>query len=870
MSRRKRMLETLDQDIRDHIERETQDNIERGMSPEEARFAALRKFGNVTRVKEETREVWSFVWLEQLWQDTRYGLRMLRRSPGFTAVTILTLALGIGANTAIFSVVNAVLLRRLPFPQSVQLVSVQLYDTILKAPNEYLSIPNFFDWRRQNQVFSGMAAFTDYTCTLTGAGRPVHLNAEWVSADFFSTLGVALQLGRGFLSEEEKKGSNFAILSDRLWRTMFSADKNIIGRSITLDNKSHIVVGVAPPGFDFPIMTPPVEIWTTIGEVVWYDVRAAHGFFVLGRMKPGVTIAQAQTEMSRIDALLAKEYPNSNLRYGGAVVVPELQHLVGDASSALWILFGAVGFVLLIACANVASLLLARSMTRQREMAVRTALGAGRLRTISQLLTESVLLALISGFVGFVLALWGTAGLLRLVPQNVPRISQIQMDGRVFLFTLLAAILTGILFGLAPALQSSKRSPFDTLRTSGAGAGVSGAVPQNRLRSALVVVEIALALTLLMGAGLMLQSFASLQRVNPGFNPHNALTFTFDLPKNSYSEDQKTIFYGQLLDRLNSLPEVVSAAAAVTLPLSGGDIRTNVEIEGRPILKGTAPEEEFGVVSPGYFKTMGIPLLEGREFASTDTATSTLVVIVNQAFATRYFPNETAVGKRFKAIDPGRSDPPMREIIGIVGNVKRGALNEASEPDLFLPYQQEFVGDLTLVLRTQGPPASVLGKAREVVHSMDASVPLYDVKTMDQYVGESVARPRFNMILLVIFAALALALTTVGIYGVMAYTVNQRTHEIGIRMALGAQLTEVMRLVLGNGIKLALAGIVVGIAVALSLTRLLATLLFGISTYDPLTFAAVAIALMLVALAACYIPARRAMRVDPMVALRYE
>jgi predicted permease len=870
MKRRERMMSDLEHDIREHIETETQDNIARGMSPEDAHYAAMRKFGNVARVKEETREVWSFVWLEQLWQDVRYGFRTLCKSPGFTAVAVVTLALGIGANTAIFSVVNAVLLQPLPLPQPEQLVSVQLYDTILKTPNEYLSIPNFFDWRRQNQVFSGMATFTDYTCTLTEAGRPVHLNAEWVSADFFSTLGVAPQLGRGFLPEEEKKGSSVAILSDRLWRTMFSADTNIIGRSITLDNKSHVVVGVAPPGFDFPIMTPPVQIWTSIGETVAYDVRAAHGFFVLGRMKPGVTVAQAQAEMSRIDALLAKEYPDSNLRYGGAVVVPELQHLVGDARSALWILFGAVGCVLLIACANVASLLLARSMTRQREMAIRTALGARRLRVISQLLTESVLLALIGGFVGFVLAVWGTAGLLRLVPQNVPRISEIQMDSSVFLFTLLATIFTGILFGLAPALQNSKRSPFDTLRTSGAGAGRSGGVPQNRIRSALVVAEIALALTLLMGAGLMLQSFASLRRVNPGFNPHNALTFTFDLPKSSYSNDRKEIFYGQLLDRLNTLPEVVSAAASVTLPLSGGDLRTNVEVEGRPVPKGTAPEEEFGVVSPGYFKTMGIPLLEGREFTPADTATSTLAVVVNQAFATRYFPNETALGKRFKAIDPGRSNPPMREIVGIVGNVKRGALNEAPEPDLFLPYQQEFVGDLTLILRTRGAPESMVGTAREVVHSMDTSLPLYDVKTMDQYVGESVAQPRFNMILLIIFAALALGLTIVGIYGVMAYTVSQRTHEIGIRMALGAQRSEVMRLVLGNGIKLALAGIVAGIAMALALTRLLAALLFGISTYDPLTLAGVAFLLVAVAALACYIPALRAARVDPMVALRYE
>jgi putative ABC transport system permease protein len=808
-----------------------------------------------------------------LLQDLRYGWRMLLKSPGFSAVAVLTLALGIGANTAIFSVVNAVLLRPLPFPQSQQLVSLQYFDSARKLPYRSASIPDFLDWRSQNQVFSGVAAFNDDSYTLTGTNEPQHLSAGVVSAGFFSTLGIVPQLGRGFLPEEEKKGERVVILSDRLWRTLFSADPKIVGRGITLSNRSYTVVGVAPAGFDFPIVTPPVQIWTTIADYSDMSAqRGAHFLRVVGRMKPGVTLAQAQADLARINGNLSKAYPGSNLHFDGALVVPELQYLVGDAGPALLILFGAVGCVLLIACANVANLLLARSMTRQREMAVRAALGAGRGRVVRQLLTESLLLALVGGGLGFVFALWGTQGLLRLVPQDIPRMAQIKMDSHVFFFTLLAALVTGILFGLAPALQSANRNLFESLKESSGGAGLSGGLPHNRLRAALVVAEMALALTLLMGAGLMLQSFARLQNVNPGFNPHNVLTFTFDMPSSRYKTEQQKVFYRQLLDRLSALPGVVSASGATPLPLSGDHMGISFTIEGQPVAKGNEPDEEVRIVAPGYFKTMGIPLLEGREFAPTDTSTSPDVVVVNQAFARKYFPNEDPVGKRMKpdVSDSDAPGTPVREIVGVVGSVKTRSLSQEAKPEYFLPYQQALITTLSMVLRTQAAPESEVGAARETVRSMDASLPLYGVESMDQYVGASVAQPRFSMLLLAIFAGLALALTAVGIYGVMAYAVSQRTHEIGIRLALGAQQGDVMRLVLGYGVKLALAGVAVGIAAALALTRLLSSALYAVSPHDPLTFVAVALALMLVALAACYIPARRAMRVDPMIALRYE
>jgi predicted permease len=808
-----------------------------------------------------------------LLQDLRYAFRMLLKSPGFTAVAVLTLALGIGANTAIFSVVNAVLLRPLPFPQSSQLVSVESFDTISKIPHHSSSYPDFFDLRSQNQVFSHMASYHDATYTLTGVDQPAHLSGAIVTAGFLSTLDVSPELGRDFLPSEEKKGNHAAILSDRLWRTMFHADPAIVGRGISLNNQSYTVVGVAPRAFNFPITTPPVQIWTTCADdTSMLTERGAELLRVIARMKPGVTVPQAQADIAHIYANLAKQYPDTNLHSAGAFVEPELQHLVGDVEPALFVLFGAVGCVLLIACANVANLLLARSMTRQKELAIRSALGAGRFRVIRQLLTESILLALIGAALGLLFALWGTSALVRLVPHNVPRMAQIQIDSRVFVFTLIAAVITGILFGLAPALQTSKTNLVDSLKES--ARGLSGGLQHSRLRGALVVAEVALALALLMGAGLMIQSFARIENVNPGFNSRNLLTFTFDLSGSRYNTNQQKVFYRQALDRLNQIPGLTSAAAALPLPLSGDNITASFTIEGQPVANGNEPSEEVSIVSPGYFHAMGIPLLEGRDFALTDTPTSPEVVIINQAFAKKYFPNEDPVGKRMKPGFSDSDDPnapyPVREIVGIVGDVKTRTLSRADKPEYFLPYQQALFSNLTMVLRTQAAPESVLGAARDAIHSMDSNLPFYNVETMEQYVGASVSQPRFSTLLLAIFAGLALALTALGLYGVVSYSVAQRTHEIGIRMALGAQTVDVLKMVVRQAMLLTVIGWVAGLAAGFALTRFLSSELYGIRVTDPLTLLAVTIVLAVVALLASYIPARRAMKVDPMIALRYE
>ena len=808
-----------------------------------------------------------------LWQDLRFALRVLGKAPGFTTIAVLTLALGIGANTAIFSVVDAVLLRPLPFPRSDRLVSVRYFDTLNKLAQDSVGYPDFFDWRKQNRVFSSLTAFHDGSYTLTGTDEPAHLSGEIVTSDFFSTLQVAPELGRGFLREEEQKGRHVVVLSDALWRSRFGADPGIIGRNIRLNDNSYTVVGVAPRGFAFPIATPAIQLWTTCGDDPDMLVeRGAHLLAVVARLKDGVIPSQAQADIARINANLAKQYPESNLHFAGATIEPELQHLVGDVEPALLILFGAVGLVLLIACANVANLLLARSTTREKEMAIRAALGAGRLRVIRQLLSESVVLSLIGGALGLLIAQWGTAALLQMVPQDIPRIAQIEMNGPVFAFTFAVAVLTGILFGLAPALHASKANLGDSLKETARGA--SGGRQHNRLRGALVVSEMALALTLLLAAGLMIQSFARLQEVSPGFNSHNLLTFTVGLSDTRYTTIQQKNFYRQLLARLNALPGVASAASTLPVALSGNNFDISFTIQGRPVTKGDEPDEETGFVSPGYFKTMGIPLLEGRDFADTDTAASSpYVVIVNQAFARKFFPNEDAVGKR---INPGLSDSdvkqtPQREIVGVVGNVKTRHLSTQDRPEYYFPYSQALISShLTMLLRTKAAPESVVGAARDAVHSMDSALPVYNMKTMDQYVGASVSEPRFSTALLAIFAGLALALTALGLYGVVSYSVAQRTREIGIRMALGAQLADVLKMVIGQAGLLLLIGWGAGIALSLGVTWLLASELYGISATDPLTIAAVSVVLAVVAFLASYIPARRAMHVDPMVALRYE
>jgi putative ABC transport system permease protein len=816
--------------------------------------------------------------MKTLWEDIRYGLRMLAKAPGFTLVAVLTLALGIGANTAIFSVVSAVLLRSLPFSlpnELVRVVSVRARDN---APDN-ASYPDFKDWRAQSHSFSQMAAYRTESFTLTGQGDPAHIEGAVVSAELFPLLRVQPLLGRTFLPEEDTPGAGptglAVILSHGLWRQHFGADPAIVGRTIDLDNRSFTVVGVMPAGFQFPIQSGPIDFWTTIavdlvemqGEKPMASQRGAHYLDVIGRLKPEFSPSQAQAELATIVSNLNKQYTDNAPRT--IWVVPELRQLVSGVRPALLILLGAVGCVLLIACANVGNLLLSRGVARQREMTVRGALGASRWRMIRQLLTESIMLGLAGGALGVTLALWGIPPLVRLVPEDVPRIAEIRLNAPVLLFTLALSLLTGILFGLAPALRLSRARFLESLKEGGRGAleGQHG----SRLRSVLVVCDVAVAAILLVGAGLLIKSFLRLERVDPGYDPHRVLTFKVDLPDSTYTKERQAAFYQQALARLNQLPGVHSASAVLPLPLDGDEVDTLLELEGQPLDRSNPLRTNYTWVEPGYFGTVGIRLREGRDFNDRDNLATSPVVIVNETIARRYFPGQDPIGKRIRPhIGNGYPTPPMREIVGVVGDVKQTDLTTETGPQVYVPRSQSpFVG-MIFVVRTEVAPLSILGAARKQISEIDKDLPIYDVKTLDQYFAQSVGQPHFFTTLLGIFAVLALLLAAVGLYGVISHSAAQRTHEIGLRMALGANKRDVLTLVVGQGFKLTLIGVAIGVAGALALTRLLSTLLYDVQPTDPATFVLVSLLLVFVALLACYIPARRATRVDPMVALRYE
>ena len=875
---RKRKPSDFRAEIEAHLELETEQLKEHGLSEEEARVAARRAFGNVTRAQERFYESGRWLWWDHLVQDLRYGLRTLAKNPGFTAVAVLTLALGIGANTAIFSVVNALLLRPLPFPapdQLVRVVSVRLREN---APDN-ASYPDFADWRAQNHVFERMAAFHIDSFTLTGQGEAAHIPGAVVSAELFSLLGVRPALGRAFLPEEDKLGAAdgglVVILSHRLWQERFGADPGIVGRTIELDNRSFTVVGVMPAGFQFPIQAGPIDFWTTVavefiaptGFHPMAEQRGAHYLDVIARLKPHVSQAQAQAEMRTIVNALNKQYPENAPR--GVRIVPELDQLVGDVRPALLVLLAAVGCVLLIGCANVANLLLARATARQKEMAVRGALGAGRGRIIRQLLTESLLLASLGGTLGTALGLWGIHSVVCLVPQGIPRLADIHLDGSVLVFTILLSLLTGILFGLAPALQVSRPNVIESLKEG--GRGLADSLPRSRMRSFLVVSDVAVAVVLLVGAGLLIQSFWRLRRVDLGFNPHRLLTFKIDLPYTRYSGVHQTRFFQQAVVRLNRLPGVRSASAVLPLPLDGDEIDTSFDIEGRPVASADQPRTNYSWTEPGYFRTLGIPLLRGRDFTEREDLKATPVVIINETLARSFFPHRDPIGLRIKpGISNGYKESPMREIVGVVGDVKLNGLTAQAGPQVYVPLAQSPLGSMIVVVRTEVDPLSVAPTVRREVAAMDKDLPIYGVRTLDQYFAQSVAQSRFDSLLVGVFAALALALAAVGLYGVVSYSATQRTHEIGVRMALGAQKGDVIELVVGQGFKLSLIGVGIGITGALMLTRFLSSLLYGVRPTDPLTFIAVSMILTSVALMASYIPARRATKVDPMVALRYQ
>jgi putative ABC transport system permease protein len=803
--------------------------------------------------------------MQTLWQDLRYGARMLLKNPGFTLIAVLTLALGIGANVAIFSVVNAVLIQPLPFGEPDRLVWT--WGNIRNGGNRAsVSPPDYLDYRAQNTSFEQFAAMNSIAnyANLTGAGEPERLESRLVTGNFFQAMGVNAALGRVFLPENEKPGSEqVVVLSHDLWQRRFGGEPSVVGKTLTLDGKNYEVLGVAPPDFKFP---QGAELWGPINFEASDGMkqRKAHFLRPIGRLKPGVTLQQAQADMDAIARRLEAQYPESNTGWN-LRMVPLRDQLVGNIEPTLRILFGAVGFVLLIACVNVANLSLARAATRQKEIAVRIALGAGRIRITRQMLTESVLLALIGGGLGVILAAWGVDFIVRFSGDNIPATAQVGVDRVALGFTLGVSLLTGLLFGLAPALMATRPRLSETLKDGGKGAGQSAL--SNRTRSLLVVFETAVAVILLIGAGLLVRSYIRLQQVSPGFDSANVLTTRINLANAKYNSPEKVVaFWRQLRESLAALPGVEAVGMTTELPLSRQPNDTSFIVEGRPPVQ---PGQEFGAdfrrVNQDYLRSMRIPTLRGRGFTEQEVRQNAKVVLISELLASAVFPNEEPLGKRL-LLGPNRQ--LSFEIVGVVGDIRHRGLEIPPFATMYLPALA--TGWTNLTIRATGDPMNLSAAVRREALAIDPDQPIAALRTMEQVLSESAAAPRYRMGLLGLFAVVALILAGVGIYGVIAYTTAQRTQEIGVRIALGAQSKDVLNLVIGQGIKLAFAGMLLGLGGALALTRLIKNLLFNVSANDPLTYTLVAILLMIVALAACWIPARRATKVDPMIALRYE
>jgi predicted permease len=807
-------------------------------------------------------------------QDLRFSIRQLRKSPGFALTTILTLALGIGATTGIFSLVNAVLLRPLPFPEPDRLMSVQheSHRTEVIAPQS-LSYPDFFDSRRQNHSFSALASYRDATSTLTNAGTAQVLQGEIVSADFFRVLGIRPVLGRDFLLPDEQPHQNTAMLSHQLWQTVFSSRPDIVGQTITLDGAAYTVAGVMPESFSFPYENPARQVWITLatdafdpdGDTPLTAQRGADMLDVIGRLKPGVTPDQARADLSLIDRNLAAQYPESNKFYTSAQVKPELEALIGDTRPALRILFAAVSLVLLIACANVAGLLLARASRRRAEIALRAALGASRAEIVRQVLVESLLLSFLGGALGLALSTLFLQGMVRFVPQNLPRLDGTAVDSTVLAFTVLASVLTGLLFGVVPALRMSRLDPSLALRDG--TRSVTAGRGQHRLHSTLVIAETAIGLVLLIASGLFIRSFVRVLSVDPGFDRHNVLTADLSFPSGKGYATKVAQFYDQLLPQVAALPGVKSAAAGWPLPFSGSHIGVSFDIEGRPTAKGDEPTSDVDIVTPNFFNTLRIPILRGHDFADSDT--SQRVVIVSESFAKKFFPNENPIGKHIK---PGLSDGAhpvaMSEIIAVVGDVKQRSLTKDARPTFYLALAQCGITAPTLVLRSSGDPTALTTPLRLLVSSMNRDVPLYHVHTLDDLVAAAASNPRFTTLLLSSFAVMALLLSAIGLYAVLSYMVAQRTNEMGLRMALGAQRGDLLILILKRGLTLASIGLVVGLAASALLTRFISSQIYGIPAFDPVTYIVVTGLLISISLLASAAPAWRAARVDPMKTLR--
>jgi predicted permease len=872
----------MEQELSFHMEQQIATHIAAGMLPEEARYAAMREFGGVEQIREQCRDTRKVNWVQDFLQDIRYGSRMLRKSPGFTAVAVLTLALGIGANTALFSVVNGVLLNPLPYPHPEQLVT--LHESKPNFNTGSISYPNFLDWRKENHTLSSMAVSRSYSFSLTNLGEAEQIQGQFVTPDFFPILGVKLVTGRSFVASDDQVGAApVALISAGFWKRKLSGAPDVVGKSLTLDGKEYTVIGVVPSDFDLKIdsfsssdVYAPVVQWN---NNLLFDRGAGLGFHGIGRLKPETSLGQARADFAGVTKNLAAAYPELNKGIGAALI-PFKQRMLGDVKPILLVLFCAVGFMLLIACANIANLLLARASGRAREFAVRTALGAGKARLLRQLLTESVLLGILGGALGLLLAGWGTRAALKALPEALPRAGEVGIDSRVLLFTVLITLLAGILFGLAPALKISSTNVQDNLKEGGRGA--SGA--RRGAHGVLVVMEIALALVLLIGAGLSLRSLVRLWNADPGFNPQNVMFFGLSLSPATLRTTPAAIRAGfrDADAAIAATPGVQAVSVSWgAFPMSGDD-EWLFWLDGQP--KPTTRNEMNWVidyvVDPDYLNIMRTPLRSGRFFTAQDDENAPKVVVVDEVLAKKYFGNENPIGKRL-FLEIGGQQDMTAEIVGVAGHVKQWGLDtDDTEPlraQLYFPFMQLPDPLMALapmgmgaVVRSRGPVPGLFDSIRHSVQQVNSEQVVAGAQTMDEIISSSIASRRFSMILLGSFALLALLLSSLGIYGVVSYLVGQQTREFGIRIALGAQRGDVMRLVLGDGAKMALIGVGVGLAAALGLTRLMASVLYGVSPTDPLTFAAVALLLTGVALVACYIPARRAMRVDPIVALRYE
>jgi predicted permease len=870
--RRSRMESEMDAELRFHIAAYAEDLMRSGVAREEAARRARIEFGGIERVKEEGREARGANFVGSLMQDLRYGGRMLRKNPAFTIVAVLTLALGIGANTAMFSVINAVLLRPLPYPDSDRLMFVFLASAKSEPERSSYGTADYLAARDGQQSFSHFAGISlgDNSFAYTGGPEPQKIRGTSATGEFFAALGVEPLLGRTFDPANDRPGKpREVVLSYRFWKTQFGGDPGVVGRAMLLDGDSYAIVGVMPRDFHFGPRNSD-DVWPVL-QLEPRNVRYPYWVGSLGRLKPGVTQAQAEADLSTIAEQEQHLFPNSP--YNNARLVPMKPFVVGDARLALLTLQGAVFLLMLIAIVNVANLQVARASARERELAIRVALGARRGRILRQLLTESTVLAMIGGATGLLLARWGLHVLLNLDPGAVPRMSEVSLDSHVLAVTAALSLLSGILFGLGPVLRGFGARLGEGLKGSSTGASQQSG--RHRLLGVLVVAEFSLALVLLAGAGLLLRSFDHLSSTTPGFSSQHLLTMQLSLPRTRYQqESQIADFYRQLLERLQALPGVQSVGLSMGLPPNLLAMENPFRLPSEPIVPGNqlSLAEEM-TISPGYFQTLGVPLIRGRFFTDSDRNRKDPILVINENMAKQYFPNQDPVGQRIQTGD-ANPDAAWETIVGVVGNVKYQGLDAKPSPTLYVPYFEEgwasWSRDMFVVLRSSANESTLMPAVRETVWAMDKQLPIDSVRSMDALLADSVMQPRFRTVLLGIFALLALVLSAAGIYGVISYSVLQRTQEIGIRMALGASLGEVLRLVLGQGAKLALLGVAIGTPVALALARLMQSLLFGISASDPLTLIVVTLLLLLVGMLACYVPARRAMRVDPIVALRYE